>query len=339
MEPASPLPKRRRSSSTDAEPTGSHALLLQDLRDDVEALTCCGDRRPGGPGHERARDHVARRLVELELPSYAGDGHLAPYRNDLVNVLATVHGADRHRRPLVLATNYDGSPGSPGAGENAAAVAVILAVAARLRDGGLERGVVVALVDDSARPRHRDTATGATVLLTDQRRHDMKAAIVLDRLGHRHDDAAVAATVLVTGAETDARMASVLRGVGGEAARLLPIHRRYRPDVALSAPFVDARLPYLELFGARWRGHGTADDVAERLDFAHLASLVGVIERLVLRLDEVRLPGPFEGSDSSPFELERLEGMAAEDARATHPEARRRRIDDAVAALGGLVAS
>jgi hypothetical protein len=283
--------------------------LARQLRRDIEALTQHRDRRPGGVGHAEARDYLARRLGELALPTYAGESYLAPYGSEVVNVLAAIHGSDRHRRRVVLATNYDGARGSPGAGENAASVAIVLAVAPRLQAAALDRGVVVALLDDVAPPRHRDSATGATVLLTDQRRHDVKAAVVLDRLGHRSDEAS-AATVFVTGAETDARLPSVLSDATNDRFRLVPVHRRRRKDVAVSAPFVAAGVPYLELCGGHWSGHGSPDDTLERLDVSLLVDLVDTVETLVRRLDRVRLPGPYEGYDSSVFE-----GEAVADAR------------------------
>jgi hypothetical protein len=298
-----------RSSGSSARPDGgARAALERELRRDVDALTRHGDRASGGAGHAAARDHVARRLGEIGLPTYAGTGYLAPFGAGRVNVLAAIHGADRHRRPVVLATNYDGVRGSPGASENAASVALVLAAAPLLQAARLERGVVVALLDGVAPPRHRDAATGASVLLSEQLRHDVKAAVVLDRLGNPGDDprraADVVPAVLVTGAETDARMPDVIADATGNACACVPVHRRDREDVAVSAPLVAARVPYLELHGGHWSGHGTPRDTPDRLDLPRLAGLVALVAALVRRLDAVRLPGPFEGYDSSAFEAE-----------------------------------
>jgi hypothetical protein len=276
-------------------------LLARRLHRDIEELTRHGDRRPQGSGHAAARAYLARRLGDLELQSYTGDGYLARFGSSGANVLGAIHGADRHRRPVVLATNYDGARGSPAASENAAAVAVVLAVVPRLAAASLERGVVVALLDDTAGPRQRDGATGATVLLSQQRRHDVKAAVVLDRLGHGTTDGGEV-TLFVTGAETDARMPGILDAVARDGLRLVPVHRRDRRDVTVSAPFAAAGVPYLELCGGHWSGHGTADDTADRVDVGLLVDLVDVVEALVRQLDTVRLPGPFEGYDSSAFE-------------------------------------
>jgi hypothetical protein len=278
--------------------------LMRHLRRDLDALTLHQDRRPGAAGHAAACAYLVQRLGELALPSYTGDGYVVPFGSGLANVLASIHGGDRHLRPVVVATNYDSSRDAPGASENAASMAVMLALAERLHAPRLDRGVVLAFFDDAAPPRHRDSATGATVLLNEQRRHDVKAAIVLDRLGHRGDDDARNGSVFVTGAETDAKMPNVLEDISGESFRLVPVHRRSRKDVATSAPFVAAGVPYLELCGGHWSGHGTERDTADRIDLAMLVDLVDVVEALVRRLDRVRLPGPYEGYDSSVFEAQ-----------------------------------
>ncbi|CAN5668941.1 hypothetical protein BH23DEI1_BH23DEI1_21270 [soil metagenome] len=326
---------RPSTSAVDAEGV---ADLVGDLRSDVEELTRFGDRKPGSAGHAQARTYLARRLVRLGVPTYAGEDHLVPFGPQLVNVLATIHGSDRHRRPVVLATNYDTSVGGGESGDNAACIAVILAVVPRLQ-AALERGVIVALLDDAAPRRHRDTATGATVLLSDQRRHDLKAAVVLDRLGRRRAAGSVPpdGTVFVTGCETDARMPSVLGGAERHDLRFAPVHRRYRGEIALSAPFVDAGLPYLELFGPH--DADGLDTREETLDFTHLARLVPVVEALIRRLDVARLPGPFEGYDSAPFELEALAALTDERERPEAPRDARARVDDAIRRFGGILAS
>jgi hypothetical protein len=292
-----PLPAVARADAAARERT------LARLRLDVAELTRHGDRAAGGPGHAAALAFLARRLADHALLPYLGyDGYRAPYGSQLTNLLAVIPGADRHRRPIVLAAHFDGRRGSPGAGDNAAAVAVALAAVPRLEAAALDRGVVVALLDDGAPPRHRDTATGATVLLGHQRRHDVKAAVVLDRLGRRDAEPRTPSAVFLTGAESDARLPAVVAEAGDEALRLLPVHRRYRHDVPASEAFWEAKVPYLELYGGRWAGHGTPYDTPAQLDFDLLASIVDVVEIIVRRLDGIRLPGPFEGYDSGPFE-------------------------------------
>jgi len=312
---------------------GSVDRLQARLRHDVAELTRHGDRAVGSRGHAAARAYLDTRLREHALLPYRGDSYLAPFGPRLTNVLAVVPGADRHRRPLVLATHYDGRVGSPGAGDNAAAVAVVLATVPRLAAAGLDRGVIVALLDEGAPPRYRDTATGATVLLGDQRRHDVKAAVVLDRLGRRDAEPPAPAAVYLTGVETDARLPSALASLARPEPRLVPVHRRYRHDVPASEAFWEARVPYLELYGGRWAGHGTAYDTPAQLDFALLTELVSVVEEIVRRLDAIRLPGPFEGYDSAPFEADGLRSALGDAFPDGPPGDLRPRIDAAVRTL------
>jgi hypothetical protein len=269
---------------------------------DIDALTSHPDRALHGPGHAAARSYLVDRLSDAGVVPYLGADLVAPFGGGLANVLGLVPGADRHRRPLVLAAHYDTAPGSPGASDSAAAVAVVLALAARLRGSAFERGVVVALLDGAGHPRHVGEATGALALLREQRRHDLKAALVLDRLGHRN----ALGALLVTGVETDARLASLVDGATASAARVVPVHQRYRRDVPASAPFRTAGVPYLELWGGHWSGHGTPEDTADALDVPSLVTAATVAESLLVRLDQARLPGPYEGYDSAHFEASTL---------------------------------
>jgi hypothetical protein len=284
------------------------APLIEALERDLEALGACGDRRPARAGHEAARTLLARRLREAGASPYVGDEFVAPYGSGYANVLALVPGGDRHRRRLLLATRYDAATASC---RDVAAIAVALAVVELLQRAGLERGVLVAFLDDGAPPRYRDTLTGASILLGEQLRHELKAAVVLDRLGTLGEAPLVPGGVFVAGAESDARLPPLLEAAA-RGVPLAPIHRRYRAGIPASAPYRDASLPYLELFGPR----PARAALPQGADAATLVDLAGFVTRLLAHLDEARLPGPFEGFESASFEARSLAA-----ALAPHPEA------------------
>jgi hypothetical protein len=272
--------------------------LIAALHRDVEAFGACGDRRPARDGHEAARALLARRLREAGASPYAGDEFVVPYGSGYANVLALVPGADRHRRRLLLATHYDASIASC---RDVAAIAVALAVVALAHRANLERGVLVAFLDDSAAPRYRDTVTGTSILLDEQLRHELKAVVVLDRLGTLGEAPLAPGGVLVAGAESDARLPALLEAAA-RGVPLAPIHRRYRAGVPASAPFRDSALPYLELFGPR----PARAALPPGADAATLVDLAEFVTRLLAHLDGARLPGPFEGFDSASFEARAL---------------------------------
>jgi hypothetical protein len=120
------------------------------LRGDVEALATPAGREVGSAGHEQARGYLLGRLGELDLEPYAGAGFSLPYRVEhfeFSNLVAVVPGGDRSLPPLLLGAHYDTAGPLPGADDNAAAVAIALAVAERLRTAPGRRDVVFALFD------------------------------------------------------------------------------------------------------------------------------------------------------------------------------------------------
>jgi hypothetical protein len=162
---------------------------------------------------------------------------------------------------------------------------------------------------DGGASAHEGQRGGARTLLDGQRHHDLKAAVVLDRVGH-HVDGPLSGALAVTGAETDPRLPSLLRGLGG-IPRLVFVHRRYRRGPLLSDAFRAAQVPCLELCGGAWRGHDGPDDGPERLDYGLLAQVTELAVKLVSVLDTARLPGPFDSAATSPAELEAPEVLTA----------------------------
>ncbi len=101
-----------------------------------------GERHPvTSPAHLRqAEEYLADTFTQFGLqvsahPFVAGGG---TYRNVVASLLPTRRvprrGADAPSAPLLLAAHYDTVEGSPGADDNASALAVLLDVARRLRD-------------------------------------------------------------------------------------------------------------------------------------------------------------------------------------------------------------
>ncbi len=101
-----------------------------------------GERHPvTSPAHLRqAEEYLADTFAQFGLqvsahPFVAGGG---TYRNVVASLLPTrrvrSHGHDAPSAPLLLGAHYDTVEGSPGADDNASALAVLLDVARRLRD-------------------------------------------------------------------------------------------------------------------------------------------------------------------------------------------------------------
>ncbi|HTU26241.1 MAG TPA: M28 family peptidase [Pirellulales bacterium] len=116
-------------------------VLIGNLRRRVERLA-----REIGPRHVGRPDALwaAQVFVEQEL---AGQGYAVERQSYLVceqevsNLIAELPGTRRAGEIVVLGAHYDSTPTTPGADDNASAVAVLLEVARRMRSRPCERTI------------------------------------------------------------------------------------------------------------------------------------------------------------------------------------------------------
>jgi len=105
----------------------SLANLEQRLRVHVETLAAT-PRPPGGVAHRQARGYIAKHLRQagftVEEVAYASLGTRG------VNLLTTPAPADASLPLVIVGAHYDSLPGTPGADDNASAVAALLELAA-----------------------------------------------------------------------------------------------------------------------------------------------------------------------------------------------------------------
>ena len=135
---------------------------MQQIGDDVLALTAEG-REVGSPGHGAARRHIVSRLNDLDLQGYADSSFELPYSEagrDFANVVARLPGRDPTLPAALLGAHYDTCDNLPGADDNAAAVAILLALGAELRSRTLERTVLLAFFDAEEPPHFLGPAMG-----------------------------------------------------------------------------------------------------------------------------------------------------------------------------------
>lgn len=261
------------------------------LRALIRAVCDVGPRPHGAGGCARARRVLARALEDAGVAPYRGDDLEARDPSGIVNLLGVVPGRERHRRPLVLASHYDGPPDSVGAGDNAAAAALVVALAADLASLRLERDVIVALLDGGDLERPASLAHGAEVFMRSQRRHDVKAAVLVDRIGHAVP-ARQGPGLLAVGVESEPRLPALLDALSAAPLTIAPIARR-RLGVAPAADALRADdTPYLWISAGRAPHHRGPDDRPEHLDDAALVATLDMVRTLVEALARTRLPGP-----------------------------------------------
>lgn len=284
--------------------------MVKQLQDDVEALAAPGTREVGSTGHQEARRYLQERLAALGAPGYGDQGHEWPYEvggQQFVNVFAQVPGEDAAAAPVLIAAHYDTCGAQPGADDNAAAMAIALAVGERLLAEPAERRVILAFFDAEEPPYYLSPAMGSIHFHENQRREDIHCALVMDLVGHDTPIMELGDALFLTGMESDPGLAQVIqRAKRPEGIRAVPTLNRYIGDQSDHHIFRVNRRPYLFLTCARWEHYHAPTDTPEKLNYDKMAHIAAYLETLVREAAVQSLEGPFEGYDSTPVELEFL---------------------------------
>ncbi len=284
--------------------------LTEALRRDVETLTRDGERIVGGKGHRNAREWLVERVQALGLEPYHRAYEL-PYRHEdepFTNVLARLPGASPELAPVLLGAHYDTCGRQPGADDNAAAIAILLAAVPVLRARGmLERDVIFAFFDAEEPPYSFSGAMGSTWFYRVQRKEPTHCAIIMDLCGHAVPIPGHGDLLFVTGMESDPGLEPVMRATS-QAPGLRPVAlpTRYIGDLSDYHAFRLDRRPYLFLTCARWEHYHARTDTPDKLDYEKMAAMVDYVASLAAEVAKQALEGPFEGYDTTPTEVELL---------------------------------
>ena len=143
----------------------------------------------GSPGHRRAREVLCRRLRDIGCEPWRGDDFEMPYEDEgesFCNLAGVVRGRDPRLAPLLVGAHYDSVIDAPCADDNAAAVAIALAVAEHLKESrSLDRDLVVAIFDAEEPPYFLSPSMGSWRFWEDQRDgRQIHAAVIMDLVGH-----------------------------------------------------------------------------------------------------------------------------------------------------------
>jgi hypothetical protein len=311
---------------------GSIAEPIDQMRQDILAIALDGGRMVGSSGHDHARDHLVRRLMELGLEPYADDSFELPYEGGSMhgcNVLGVVPGANSDLAPLLLAAHYDSVIAAPCADDNAAAVAIALRLAERIRPGRLGRDLVVALFDAEEPPYFQSFEMGSIRFFNEQMDgRGVHCAVVMDLVGHDVPVPAIGPAlmaavpsldlseiellkeiVFMTGAESHAELPGVVRGaLESRSLRLVAALNRYIGDMSDHHVFRINGVPYLFFSCGRWPHYHQPTDTIEKLNFEKMLRIAEFLEGLVPRLDQAvrQLDCPNAADHSLDFELETL---------------------------------
>jgi Zn-dependent M28 family amino/carboxypeptidase len=251
----------------------------------------CAGRRSGTKGGDAARAIVVQAFR---------DAGLDPYEQRVpgcggANVLAKIRGdVDRY---VLVGAHFDhlGTIGPDvyrGADDNAAAVAVLVAVGKALAAERTGRGVIVAAFDGEEPPFFATAAMGSSEFVR-ANRDPIDFMVCMDLVGHRFGPAElpdeVGASLFALGAErspgTYDLVASLKRAEDGVIVR--PADAEIIPPLSDYQAFWDARIPFLFLSAGRSRVYHTPDDTPDKLDHGKIAATARWLTRFV-RASRVR---------------------------------------------------
>ncbi len=281
------------------------------LMADVLALTADGGRDVGTPGHDRARDFIAKRLNEVGATQYSGDSFLQPYGPDessFANIVATIPGEDPVKAPILLGAHYDTCGDIPGADDNAAAVAILLGVTETLMRRVRDRSVVVAFFDAEEPPYFLTSSMGSIRFYQDQRTGPVHTAIILDLVGHDVPVNGLENLLFITGAESDPGLELAVRHSEPESGlRTVPTLNSYVGDLSDHHIFRENERPYLLLTCGRWEHYHMRTDTPDKLSIVKIEAVANYVSTLTESLSKSSLNGPFAGNETLNTEIYFLE--------------------------------
>jgi hypothetical protein len=181
--PSPPLPPRLWSSDL----ADRELQVLKDaLREHVNALAVdIGPRTPSSPDSlVRAANYIHSALEEAGLSVREQDYQY--YDQRVTNVLATIPAAIGASAYYVVGAHYDTVPSTPGADDNASAVAVMLELAGRLRQARLKTPILFAAFTLEEPPAYLTGHQGSRIFVRNCQSNgeSVLGAIILEMVGY-----------------------------------------------------------------------------------------------------------------------------------------------------------
>lgn len=292
------------------------------LEADVRRLTAYPDRVVGSVGHRAARAWAVERFHGLGLAPYLDQGFEVPYewRGDrFVNVVARIPAArdeagdgdptaDQEagaELPVILGAHYDTVPGTPGADDNAASLAIVAEVAARLAIRPAARSVIVVAFDAEEPPYFHQPNMGSIRFVEDHVRDHVHAAIVLDLVAHGVPLPGLADLVAFMGAESHPAWAGILRTVADRYRYVLTVPNEVMPDMSDHRAFRLRELPYLFVTCGQGPHYHRPSDVLDNVDLTKAAAVAEMVEAIVRGAARADMQGA-QPHDSSELDFELL---------------------------------
>ena len=287
-------------------------ILRDALREHVNALAVdIGPRTPlNRDTLVRAANYIHSVFEETGLSVREQDYQY--YDQRVTNVLATVPATSRASAYYVVGAHYDTVPSTPGADDNASAVAVMLELAGRLRQATLKAPVLFAAFTLEEPPTYLTGHQGSRIFVhrCQSNGDRVLGAIILEMVGYTAPRQSYPFVSRWPGYPAQGNFIGVIgnwgsRRFGSAVLRgfcknrdlpveslFLPFDGRILPETRLSdhASFWDAGLPALMVTDTaffRNPNYHLPSDTIDTLDFTFMAQLVRSLELALLELPPV----------------------------------------------------
>ncbi len=280
----------------------------QTMRRIVESLVLPRGRPVGSKGHDTARRYLVDQMTRAELQGYGpACGFELPFTVDgqgFCNLIGVLPGGQPSSEPMLIAAHYDTCYETPGADDNAAAVAVAMTAVEELRSMRLDRSVIFAFFDSEEPPWFLSPGMGSLHFYEHQRKEAIHFALVMDLVGHDVSVPGLEDLLFLTGMESDPGLAAVVKDCHEtKGIRVVATLNRYVGDLSDHHAFRLDRRPYLFLSCGHWEHYHAPTDTAEKLNYSKMRSIRDFVTKAMAKADTSSLDGPFESYDSTPTEV------------------------------------
>ena len=296
------------------------------IESDVRAIALPRGRRVGQPGHHIAREYLIRRMTEIGLEPFTGDGFELPFEREgtrFTNLVGVISGSNRDLPPVLVGAHYDSVIDAPCADDNATSVAVALAAAETFAAEPLQRDVVIALFDSEEPPYFLSPSMGSTRFYEDHCADvRFKCVLIMDLIGHdvelglgSVEDAFpyLKDLIFVTGAESDpGRLPGCVQRASysmGNELRVIPTLTSYVGDLSDYHAFRLGGEPYLFLSCGQGRYYHHELDSLDTQGWINFEKTQRVFELVIEILREVdgTRGDPEAAPNTTEFEIRHLE--------------------------------
>jgi hypothetical protein len=298
------------------------------IESDVRAIALPRGRRVGQPGHDIAREYLIRRMTEIGLEPFTGDGFELPFEREgtrFTNLVGVISGSNRDLPPVLVGAHYDSVIDAPCADDNATSVAVALAAAETFAAEPLQRDVVIALFDSEEPPYFLSQSMGsirfyedhcaetrfACALIMDLISHDVELGIAPAGSLPPEAEERVRQLLFITGAESASQLPPVVESAAGqvEGLRVVPTLNAYVGDMSDHHAFRLGGEPYLFLSCGQGRYYHHELDSLDTQGWINFEKTQRVFELVIEILREVdgTRGDPEAAPNTTEFEIRHLE--------------------------------